>query len=137
MSREGKQSGGETLGDLAQGVVQDVERLLGQHLTLLRKEFAEKLDQVKPAVASLGGGTGAAALAGVLGSLAVVHLAHRVTGLPLWACYGGAAGLLGAASCGMLAEGVRRVSDLDPIPHRTAEAIEEDVSGVRRAVAGA
>ena len=104
------------LSNTAQGLLSDIERLLGQRLGRLKDEVVDELGKATAAGTSIGGGVGMAALGTILGGFAAVHLAHKVTGLPLWLCYAGGSALACAAGAGLLAEGVRKVGDLDLVP---------------------
>jgi hypothetical protein len=119
------------LSNLAGGVVSDFEELIGQHFDMIRAEVKQELRQVSNAVGSLTAGAGATAAGGILGTLAAVHLLQKLTGLPLWACYalvGGGLGLLGG---GLVARGVKQVSDVDLLPRETFQTVKEELAGSR------
>jgi len=116
------------LGGVAEGLVSDVGRLLGQHLGRLKEEVVDELGKVTAAGASFGGGAGAAALGTVLGGLAVVHLAYKVTGLPLWLCYAGGSAAACAVGAGMFSQGMRQASEIEFVPEGTGRAVREVAS---------
>jgi hypothetical protein len=123
-----RQPASSDLSRLAEGTIRDIETLIGQHFDLLKSEMKRELAKARDAAVDVGVGVGAVAAGGALGTLMVVHLLHRVTRLPLWACYGavgGSLGLLGAAS---LTAGVRRASDLSLVPRQTAEVLKEELT---------
>lgn len=111
---------------LLKEVGQDIEKLFGQQIDLLRTELRQELAQTKNAVLSLGTGAGLAAAGGFLSTLMVVHGLHRATGLPLWACYGLVGGFLGAAGGTLLAQGWKGLAGLQFPPPETARALKED-----------
>ena len=121
---------GEIVG-LAGLVVQDAERLLGQHARLIRSELRQGLRAVPPAVASIGAGSGLAAAGAGFGLLMVVHGLHRSTRLPLWGCYGLVGAALAAAGTGLIVRGARRVARIDVVPRETMEALREDLSWIK------
>jgi hypothetical protein len=109
------------VGNTAQGMLKDIENLLGQRLGRLREELADELGKAAAAGGSLGGGLGLAALGTILGGIGFVHLLHRATGLPLWLCYAGSSAVACTLASGLVAEGVRKVGDLDVLPEGTAD----------------
>ena len=115
------------LGALVGEVARDMERLVGQHLDLLRAEVGEQLREARLAATSMGAGAGLVAAGGILGSLMVVHALHRSTRLPLWSCYGAVGGLLAVGGASLLAGGARRAAGLSLVPTQTVEAIGEDL----------
>lgn len=124
-----KPSTDNSLSSLTEGILSDVGNLIAQHFDLLGTELKQELKDVGSAALSLGTGTGAAALAGMLGTVAVVELVHDVSRLPRWACYGLAAGLLGAAGAGLLTAGVKQAGKIDLIPRQTAQVLKEELAG--------
>lgn len=123
------------MASLAEGVMSDVERLIGQHIDLLRSEVREQAGEAAEAATALGTGIGAAALASIFGGLAAVHFMHRNTRLPLWSCYAVVGGTLGALGGGLLMNGARQASKLQILPRRTAESVKRDVADVEQGLA--
>lgn len=133
MSTDRKQQADSGLSTLAEGIISDVGDLIAQHVNLLRSELKEDLKEAKTAALSFGGGAGATALAGIVGSVAVAELLHSATRLPKWACYGTVAGLLGAAGAGLFALGARQAADIDLVPRDTVQTLKEELTGTRHA----
>jgi hypothetical protein len=117
----------QSLGNVGQALVSDVERVLGQRLGRFREEIVDELGKMTAAGTSLGGGLGLAALGTVLGGIGFVHLVHKATGLPLWLCYAGASATACAVGSGMLTAGVKKVGELDVIPEG-AQRLAGDVA---------
>ncbi len=117
------------IGGLAQGALADVEKLIGQHIDLLRRDLKEELCRVKGAAFSLAGGAGVSAVGGLLGILALVHALHAATRLPLWACYGLVGGVLGGTGAALLRHGARQAADVHLVPPRTASVLREELAG--------
>jgi len=122
----------ETLSNTAQGLFKDMERLLSQRLDQLRDEVRDELGKATTAGASLGGGLGMAALGTILGGIGFVHLLQKVTGLPLWLCYAGSSATACVVAAGLVAEGVKKASELDILPEGTGQAMRDAVVGDRR-----
>ena len=83
------------LGDIAA----DARTLVAQQLDLFRAEAGTELRRVGGAAAAVAGGGGLAVAGGLLSGMAVAHLVHKATGLPLWASLGltGGAAVAGGA----------------------------------------
>jgi hypothetical protein len=104
----------EMLTGAAEAVMSDIQRSLGERFGELRNELMDEIGKAGAAGATLGGGLGMAALGTILGGFAFVHVMHRVTGMPLWACYTVSSGMACAAGAGLVAGGVKQASDLMP-----------------------
>jgi hypothetical protein len=119
------------LSHLAEGALRDAERLIGQHFDLLKTELKQELAKARDAAVGISAGAGAVAAGGALGTLMAVHLLHRVSRLPLWACYGAVAGALGLLGAGLLTAGVRRAADMSLVPRQTAAVLKEELLPAR------
>jgi hypothetical protein len=119
------------LAAVAEGIINDIQKLVGEHIDLLREEVKGEVRQAATAAASLGTGAGLTALGGVLGTLMVVHLLHRTTRLPLWACYGLVGGTVGGLGAGLLYSGGREAAGLRLLPRQTVRAVREDFDWVK------
>jgi hypothetical protein len=137
MARDTQPSAPSEISHLAEGALRDVERLLGQHLDLLKSELKEELTRARDAALGISAGAGAAAAGAALGTLMAVHLLHRVSRLPLWACYGAVGGSLGLLCAGLLRGGVKRAADLSLVPRQTAAVLREELTPGRRLPLGA
>jgi hypothetical protein len=119
------------LAGLARAIAGDAERLMGQHVALLREELGEGLGRLPGAEAAIGAGAGLVAVGGVLGSLMIVHGLHRSTRIPLWRCYGLVGGAVAAAGFGLVAAGTRRAAGIRLVPRETIAALGEDIWSIR------
>jgi hypothetical protein len=128
MPPEPKAPSGEQFASLAEGVLTDVQKLIADHIDLLRAEVRQDLRRAGTAAASLGTGAGLAALGGIMGTLMVVHLLHRATRLPLWTCYGLVGGALGVGGAALLSSAAREVAQLGRVAPQTARAVREDIA---------
>ena len=117
------------LSHLAQGAVGDIEKLLVQHLDLLRSEVKQALRKAGEAAELVAAGTGAGVAGGILGFLAVAHLVHETTGLPLWACYGLVGGGLGVLAKTLIRSGLQEAATLELIPNETVQEVKKELTG--------
>lgn len=134
MSRGETETDRRDLPALLGSIARDTERLLGQHVDLVRAEFREGVGEVTPVLGSLAAGAGLVATGGVLGTLMLVHGLNRSTRLPLWGCYGLVGGVMTALGVGLLASGARRAATLRMVPRQTIAALREDVEWIKAQV---
>lgn len=116
------------LSSLLKAAISDAQQLLEQRIDRLRDEFRDEIRKAQEAGLSLGAGAGMVAVGGILSGFMLVHLTNRVTGLPLWACYGLVGSALGAAGGQLLSTGASKASEVQLLPSNPAEAIQESVS---------
>ena len=119
------------LAGLVGSVVRDAERLVGQHLDLLRSELRHGVRETPAVLATIGAGAGLIAASGVLGSFMLVHGLHKSTRLPLWGCYGLVGGVMAAVGGGLVAAGTRRAAAISLVPRETIAAISEDIEWLK------
>lgn len=111
-------------------IAHDAKVLVGQQIDLFKAEVGQELRQAGGAAASVAAGGGLAVAGGLMAGLTAVHVLHRVTGLPLWACYGLATAGLGAASAKLLLAGREGFANLRPLPE-SAKALSENVEWLK------
>lgn len=111
---------GSDLGAILGEIAHDAKKLLQEQIDLFKVEVGQELRQAGGAAAAVAAGGGLAVAGGLMAGLTAVHLLHRVTGLPLWACYGLAAGGLGGAAAKLLLSGRDGFANLRPLPQTTA-----------------
>jgi len=118
--------------DLLGRIVEDGGKLLGQQFELFRAEVEDELRRAVGAAAQTAAGGGLVAVAGFLSGMTLAHLVHRLTGLPLWASYGAAAGALGAAGAALIKAGGSALADVELLPPpQTAEAMKENLAWLK------
>jgi hypothetical protein len=115
-------------GTAAQGLLTDIERVLGQRLGRFKDEGVGELGKATTAGASVGGGLGVTTPGTILGGLAFVQLVKELTGLPLSVCYAGAALAACTVGAGLVADGVQQAKQLDIIPEGTGQALRQAVT---------
>jgi Putative Actinobacterial Holin-X, holin superfamily III len=102
-------------------LVQNSEGLIRRQLELLQREVGRELGKATEAAGGLGAGAGLVATGGLLSTVMLVHLLHRASRLPLWACYGLVSGGLVAAGAALLARGRRSAAGVRlDLPETTA-----------------
>jgi hypothetical protein len=108
------------------GILEDVQRLFSQQLSMLRAEIRADWKR-------------ALFIIGVpLLCVMAVHVIHFMTGapdpaaIPLWACYGIVGGVITLLSIVMVMVGIRRFQSFNPLPDETARAFEENVTWLRK-----
>ena len=123
------------LAGLVGSVARDAERLVGQHVDLLRSELRQGVREAPAALATIGAGAGLVVAGGVLGTLMVVHGLHKSTRIPLWGCYGLVGGVLAAVGGGLVAAGTRRAAAISVVPRETIAALSEDLEWLKDQIA--
>ena len=123
--------------ELVSDVIADLDTLIGQHVTLLRSEVQQNIQNARDAALSFGTGAGLLAGGGVLATLAAVHGLHRLTRWPLWACYGVAAGAAAGAGLRLLGDARERAAHVTLAPSLTAQTLKEDVTWLQSEAAQA
>jgi hypothetical protein len=112
-------------------LLRDSENLLRQQLELFKSEVRQQAGRVGAAGLCLGAGAGLVAAGGLLSTAMLVHLLHRQTRLPLWACYGLVAGGAAAAGAGLLARGRRLAAGLHFELPQTVRGVQENVTWLK------
>jgi hypothetical protein len=123
---------GADLSQLLSDFLHNSEKLIDLQFRVARREIADEVRKAGTAAVLVGAGAGLLAVGGVFASETAVHLLRRATGLPLWACYGIAAGAAGAAGAGLVRAGSRRAAALQlPALPQTAAALKENLSWLK------
>ncbi len=112
-------------------IVHDTERLLDQHLDLVRSEVLRGLREVPTAAVAVAAGAGLVATGGIMGSVMLVHGLHRSTRVPLWGCYGLVGGLMAALGAGLVSAGARKAARIHLVPQETLAVLREDVQWIK------
>lgn len=121
-----------TITQLVGDLLADARQLMRQELALAKHEIRGEIRKATGASIALGAGIGLAALGGLLFIIAVVHLLHAVTDLPLWACYGIVAGLCAVVGFILLYLGKKQMSQIDIVPQQTLETMRENVKWMKK-----
>jgi len=122
---------GQSIAQLLSGIVEDAQLLVRREVDLAKQEVINELDKVKQGATSLGIGIGLAAVGGIMLTLMLVYLLHEVAGLPLWGSYFIVGAILGGIGAFMLMSGIKRMKQIDPIPHETIDTVKEDIAWIR------
>jgi len=113
--------------ELVGGILEDAQKLLKQHVNMLRAEVKQDLKQAKQAAQLLGFGAILAALGGLLLAISLVYvLAALFPELPHWACWAMVGGTIMLPGVVILVAGERILAALNPLPEKSYQALEED-----------
>jgi hypothetical protein len=135
VGRNTKDTNEPGVGALLGDIVDRAETLLRQQGHLVASEARHELRKLAGAALPFGAGAGLLAAGGFLTAVATAHALHRATRLPLWACYGLAAGAAGAAGVRLLQAGRDQVARVQlPALPQTVEAFQENVRWLKEQV---
>lgn len=120
-----------SIASLLSGVVNDVQRLLKQHMELFRHEIREDINKTKRGVVAF-------AVAGVLALIGAAFLLTFLIGLLAWAVpaipWWGWAGILGAVAAmsalGLVMAGKKSITSIGV--DQTAAEIKEDIQWLKK-----
>lgn len=113
-------------------IVNQSERLIRQQYELFKGELGQAARDAGGAALAAGAGAGLLAVSGVLTTAAAVHLLHRLTRLPLWACYGLLAAAAAGSGAGLLASARSKAAGLErPVLPQSAAALRDNVTWLR------
>jgi hypothetical protein len=118
-----------SLGELVSRATSDISELARKEVALAKAEISAEMSKVGKGAGFLGG-------AGFVGHLALIFLSLAgMFGLAAWMPLGCAAftvALVYGVLAGVLAlAGKRKLSSLDPAPHRTIKTLKEDAEWAR------
>ena len=120
-----------TMSELVSGILGDAQNLVRQQVVMLRSELKEDIRRSTSAAKYMGIGIGTASVGGLFLAVAVVHLlAWLMPTLPIWACWAIAGGLLVAGGLVLLVVGKRIFDSFNPLPDKTFNALQENVSWI-------
>jgi hypothetical protein len=118
--------------DLAQlgvRIARDAGKLVHQQIDLARAEIGQELRRAVDATVSVAAGGALLAAGGLLSGMMLANLLQRVSGLPLWCCYGAVAGGCAAAGAALVRSGRAHLADVRLWPPRqTTDAIKENLA---------
>jgi len=126
--------GGTTsLTALVAGIVNDAQELIKQQVALLKHDVRQDIRQAKEALASVAIGGAIAALGAVLLAFMLVHLLFwLVPAVPLWGWFGIVGGAVAVLGVILIYTGVRRFTEMQPLPDTTVEALRENLRWTAR-----
>lgn len=112
---------------LLTGIINDVQDLLKQNLTLFKVEVREDVRKTKEAAAALGVGAGLAAVGGLHLSLMLVFLLSLIPDIKLWVCFGIVGAVFTGVGLALFVRGKNKIESFNPLPDESAEALMENV----------
>lgn len=119
-----------SLAELLSGVISDAQLLIHREIDLARREVTIEIDKARQGLTVLGIGAGVALLAAFLLAQMAVYALNEATGLALWLSYlivGAVFAIIGGIA---LAQGIKRLKQVDPVPRETIESIRKDVTWI-------
>lgn len=119
-----------SLTELVAGIFNDGQRLLKQQLDMIRSEVREDLRKSRDVAVYLGLGIGLLSLGGMMLLVALVYLMNFLTGWHLAACWGAVGGATVAFGAVALAAGRRVMNSFNPLPEKSFNALQENVSWI-------
>jgi uncharacterized membrane protein YqjE len=125
----------DSVGQIVKGIVQDVETLAQQHITLFKKDIQEDLRKLKEGAFSLGIGLAVCLIGALLLGIAVSELILKLFPDPnvwRWAAYAITGILVTGSGVFMLYMGGREVKEATPVAEKTMETLEEDVKWLKQ-----
>lgn len=129
-----------SMATLVQGIVNDIGELIKHEMRFARKEIETDLAKVRNGAVILGIGVAAGLVGFVMLSLMFVHLLHwanvpadrvaDLSHLPLWACYAIVSAVFLVAGTAFGYAGVSRLARVNPLPDKTVQNVQENVSWI-------
>ena len=119
-----------SVAELFGGLVADAQQLVRREIDLAKAEVHQELDKAKSGATSLGIGGGLAVIGGIMLSLMLVYLIHEVGGLALWSSYLIIGAIFLIAGGVLLASGLNRMKQVDPLPRAAIESVKKDVQWI-------
>lgn len=120
-----------SIASLVTGLVEDLRRLFAQEVQLARHEMQHELGKLVKGAMHAGIAIVLAMLATLFLLMAVIHLLHVYSGLPLWACYGIVGLLAAAGGAAVFARLIAIGSTLRLWPFRTFYSLKEDAKWIK------
>jgi hypothetical protein len=115
--------------ELVSGIVSDAQTLLRQQVVMLRSEMKEDMRRTKEAAKYMGLGATLAALGALFLLIGSVYLLNWLApDLPLWGCWAIVGGVLLVAGLVAIYAGKRVFDSFNPLPDKTAHALQENLT---------
>jgi uncharacterized membrane protein YqjE len=123
---------------LVTGIVDDLQELIKQNLTLFKVEVREDFKKTKEAAAALSVGVGLAVVGALHLTFMLVYLlwwafdpARSASGLPLWVCFAIVGGVFLGVGAALTFRGKKKLDSFNPLPDQTADALKENVQWIK------
>jgi uncharacterized membrane protein YqjE len=121
---------------LVAGIIDDLQELIKQNLTLFKVEVREDLRKTREAAVSMSVGVGLAAVGGLHLTLMVVFFLQWIFApdLPLWVCFAIVGGVFAGIGLALFLRGKSRLESFNPLPDETAQAVQENVQWIKNRI---
>lgn len=116
---------------LVGGIVNDARQLIGQEVTLARRELQQELDKARTAAVSFGAALTVLGLGAILLCFMLVSLLSEVAGLPGWASFALVGGVLAVVGGSLLAVAKNKAREVSLVPRQTVETMRENVQWLK------
>lgn len=117
-----------SVGPLVSDILEDIQDLVQENLSLFRAETKEKLQDGVSAAKPMVVGAALMAVSGLLFVFGLVYLLSWLApALPLWACYGLVALTLGVLGWILFATGKDKMASIDPVPEKALTELKENM----------
>lgn len=126
---------GELTG-LVGDIARDAKQLLTQQYELFRSEVRQGVRQVGGSAGAMAAGGGLVAAGGLFAGMALAHLLHKATGLPLWVSYWAVGGAAAAGGLTLLNAGRSGLMEVEFLP-KTADALGDNLTWLHDRVTAA
>jgi uncharacterized membrane protein YqjE len=131
-----------SMAPLVAGIIDDLQELIKQNLSLFKVEVREDFKKTKEAAASLGVGIGLAVVGALHLTLMLVFLlwwafdsaARSASGLPLWVCFAIVGGVFTGVGVALYFKGKKKLDSFNPLPDETADALKENVQWIKNRI---
>jgi len=126
----GPESG--TLTELVTGIVNDLQELFKQQMTLLKHEVHEDLRKTVAAVSACAAGGAVTVVGAFLLGFGLVHLLTWASEMPLWVSFLIFAGVFLLTGAVLVYAGAHKFTTFNPLPEESAEALKENVQWIMK-----
>lgn len=117
-----------SVGPLLSDILEDVQELVQENLSLFRAETKENLKEGLNAARPMMVGIALMGAAGLMFLFGLVYLLSWLApALPLWACYGLVALTLGVLGWILFGFGKEKMAKVDPVPEKALTELKENM----------
>jgi hypothetical protein len=124
-----------SVSSLLGGIVNDIQDLVKQQLTLTRHEIEADLRKSKEGASILALGVGFVLLGAIMLCLMLAHLIHWLASpqtmdpasLPLWGCYAIVSAVFLVPGGFLFMAGMKKIEQINPVQNPATQALQENV----------
>jgi hypothetical protein len=120
-----------SVASLLGGIVNDIQTLIRQEMSLAKSEMIHEWDKAKTAAGSMAAGAVVLGLGGFFLCVTIACVLTEVVGLPWWASFLIVGGVLTCVGVVLFLIGRHRAAEVHVVPPQTAETMKENVQWIR------